>query len=234
MIRHRRLRAVWLGAALGSALAAGACSALLPKPAPASTFYAVDGAPTRGGEPPVPARISPATGLTLIVNPPQAFAGFDSPHIVYLRQAHKPERFAHSLWVDTPARMLTPLIANAVLDGGLIRAAVPPSAAAAGELRLDTEIVRPQQEFWGRPSRVRFTLRATLLDEATRRVLATREFDESVAAPSDDPYGGVIAANRAVGDALQALAEFCDQAAAQWQAMQDKTGGREAGSRPPD
>ena len=72
-----------------------------------------------------------------------------------------------------------------------------------------TDIIRLQQEFQTRPSRVRFTLRATLLDEKTRRVVAWREFDATVPSVTDDPYGGVLAANLAVQSVLKELAAFC-------------------------
>jgi len=60
---------------------------------------------------------------------------------------------------------------------------------------------------------VRFTLRAYLLDSTTRRVVAWREFDETVVSDSDDPYGGVVAANRAVQAVMHGLADFCAEAA---------------------
>jgi cholesterol transport system auxiliary component len=56
---------------------------------------------------------------------------------------------------------------------------------------------------------VRFTLRAQLIDVDARRVLASAEFDETEVAPSDDPYGGVLAANRALARLLERLAAFC-------------------------
>jgi cholesterol transport system auxiliary component len=56
-----------------------------------------------------------------------------------------------------------------------------------------------------------------MVDSKTRRVLAQREFDESVAAASEDPYGGVMAANRAVQVVLERLAGFCTEAAGNWQ-----------------
>jgi len=40
-------------------------------------------------------------------------------------------------------------------------------------------------------------------------VLASREFEALVAATSEDPYGGVVAANQAVGTVLAELATFC-------------------------
>jgi cholesterol transport system auxiliary component len=149
----------------------------------------------------------------LIINPPHAAAGFDSPRIIYVRETHKLEYFAHSEWVDPPARMLAPLLVAAVENTGAFRAVVLTPGAAAGDLRLDTEIIRLQHEFRTQPSRVRFTLRAYLVDDKTRRVLAWREFEAAAPAASEDPYGGVVAANRAVQTVLESLSAFCAEAA---------------------
>ena len=56
---------------------------------------------------------------------------------------------------------------------------------------------------------MRFALRARLLDGVERRVLASAAFEAVEPAPSDDPYGGVIAANRAVARVLDELAKWC-------------------------
>jgi len=149
---------------------------------------------------------------TLIINPPSAASGFDSTHIIYARGSHTHEYYSRSEWVDTPARMLAPLIVAAIENGGAFRAVLPAPSSAAADFRLDTEIMRLEQDFVDQPSRVRFTLRAYVVDDATRRVIAGREFDETVAAASEDPYGGVVAANRAVQIVLQQLADFCAEA----------------------
>ena len=94
-----------------------------------------------------------ATAPTLIVSPPQAAAGFDSQRMIYLRHAAQPEYFAHNEWIDTPARMLAPLIVGALANSGAFRAVVQTPSPAAGELRLDTEILRLQQEFMAAPVR---------------------------------------------------------------------------------
>ncbi len=191
-------------------LVLGGCGALRPSATPQPTFYALD-----SGRPESRAAAASvaATAPTLIVNPPHAASGFDSQRIIYVRTDHQLEYFAHSEWVDTPARMLTPLIVGAIEARGVFRAVVPTPSAAAGDIRLDSEIVRLQHEFGSSPSRVRFTLRAYLVDNSTRRVIAWREFDESVPAASANPYGGVVAANRAVQNVLQQLADFCAEAA---------------------
>ena len=197
------------------------CASLLPKPVAAPTLYTLQATP-------IPAAASsnvatatlamPPAAATLLVNTPRADAGFDSQHMMYVREPYKLEYFAHSEWVDTPARMLTPMIVWTVGKAGVFKAVVPSSIAATGELTLDTEIVRLQQDFSAKPSRVVFTLRAYLLDTQTRKTIAWRELETVVAATSDDPVGGVVAANRAVQMALQQVADLCVDAEKQWRA----------------
>ena len=197
---------------IGVSLAAlGACSALRPATAPATTFYALDNA----AQPalittkalPTPT-ITTSRAPTLLINPPHAAAGFDSPRIIYLREPHKLEYFALSQWVDPPARLLGPLLAAAIEKTGAFRAVVLMPGAASGELRLDTDIIRLQHEFQTTPSQVRLTLRATLVDDKTRQVLAWQEFEVVDPASSEDAYGGVLAANRAVQTVVGQLAGF--------------------------
>lgn len=195
----------------------GACGILNPGKEAQPSFYSLDGKRTEARpEKPAQRPISPSAP-TLIVNPPHASAGFDSRRIVYVREAHQLEHFAHSEWADSPARMIAPLIVSALEHSGAFRAVVLTPSAAAGDLRLDVDIVRLQHEFDSSPSRVRFTLRAYLVDNETRQVLAWREFDASQVAAQDSPYGGVIAANTAVQGITEQLADFCAEAATNWQ-----------------
>ncbi|MEO8125196.1 MAG: ABC-type transport auxiliary lipoprotein family protein [Burkholderiales bacterium] len=192
----------------------GGCTAsLLPKPPQQPALYALnDTAPAKLVAPAQRAAAA-VSKPTLLVNPPRAAAGFDTRHIVYLRQANQIEYFADSQWVDTPAQMLAPLIARAIERSGAFNAVLLAPTAAAGEMRLDTEVIRLQQDFGMAPSQVRFTLRAVLLDSRTRRVIAVREFDASVPAATEDATGGVAAANLAVQRVLDELAGFAAKAA---------------------
>jgi cholesterol transport system auxiliary component len=121
--------------------------------------------------------------------------------------------FSQSEWVDTPARMLAPLLVSALQSSGAFKAVVSMPSGATGAFRLDTEIVRLQQDFDAAGgSTVRFTLRATLLDNLSRKVRGTREFEASVAAGSD-AYSGVVAANAAVHTVLADLTKFAAESA---------------------
>ncbi|MGY3884064.1 ABC-type transport auxiliary lipoprotein family protein [Aeromonas aquatica] len=194
----------------------GACSMLGGTEEPPPAFYSLSGV---GPVPPVTA--SPAVrsnrAPTLVVNPPRAAPGFDSQHIIYVREPYRLAYFAHSEWIDTPARMIAPRIVAALEGTGAFHAVVLAPSVAASSLRLDVDIIRLQHEFDHSPSRARFTLRAYLVDSDSRQVLAWREFDEAVVAVEDNPYGGVMAANSAVQQVLQRLANFCADAAGNWQ-----------------
>ena len=190
-----------------SLIALSACGTLRPGPEKSPAFYALEG--TQDAAPAAAATASPTTAPTLMIDPPHAAAGYDSSRIIYTREPHKLEYFAHSEWIDPPPRMLAPLLVAALTNSGAFRAVVLMPSAANGDVRLNTEIIRLQHEFGIRPSRVRFTLRAYLVDNRTRRVLASQEFDASAPAASEDPHAGVVAANLAVQRVLGQLASFC-------------------------
>ena len=149
-----------------------------------------------------PAAADPATSAhALSVDMPASRPGFDTPQMAYQRRAHELEYFATQRWADTPAHMLRPLIA----------AALEPRFAAqrTSDLRLETELIRLQQDFTSTPSRIRITLHARLVDVKNRRVIATRTFDETEISASEDAYGGVNAANLALARMLDSLGAFC-------------------------
>jgi len=203
-------------AALAFLALAGGCSALRPAATPSPTgFHSIDAS----AWPPVaPHKPTVAPTLTLLVGNPRSSAGFDSQRMIYTRRAHTLEYFAHNEWVDTPARMLAPLLVAAVAESGAFRAVARMPSTADGALRLDTEVLVLQQEFLTQPSRVRFALRAELVADERRAVIASRVFEAEVAASADAPYAGVVAANQAVRDVLVRLAAFCAEAAAGWKA----------------
>jgi len=194
------------------------CSMLLPANLPPPTLFSFD-------SPEAVIQMEPAAAIkvgapTLIVSIPRAAPGFDSNQIVYIRRAHTFEYFRQSQWVDAPANMLAPLVVAALERSGGFSAVVQSPTSVAGQLRLDLEIVRLQHEFLMLPSQAHFTLRAHLLDTATRQVIAWREFDAMVPASSEDPYGGVLAANNAVRNVIKELVLLCRQTAGTFSELQ--------------
>jgi cholesterol transport system auxiliary component len=147
--------------------------------------------------------------LVLEVAGPRAWPGFDTTQMIYVQRPYELDRFATNQWVDTPSRMLAPLLVRALEQTGSFKAVVPSPSVVPADVRVDVELIRLQQNFATRPSRVELTLRVQLIDVRTKRVLAARSFDEAENAPTDDPYGGVIAANLALQRVLEQVADFC-------------------------
>lgn len=159
--------------------------------------------------PKMPARPTASGAPTLLVSMPYATVGFDSTHMMYLRQAHQLEYFARSEWVDTPARMLLPRLIDSLAASGIFGAVLPAPASARADFVLDVQLLRLQQEFLTQPSQIHLTVRVVLLDNTRHQVLAWREFDSIVKADSDTAYGGVLASQQAVQAVLTQLVAFC-------------------------
>jgi len=186
--------------AIWAVLLAG-CVGMQPPQAEAPAIYVLDARPAAK-----PAR--PQRDLMLVVSAPRARAGFDTAQMAFVREPHELEYFAKSRWADTPSRMLAPLLVQALEQTGGFRAVVQAPSAVPADLRLDTELIRLQQNFGTRPPQVEIALRAQLVDLRSRRVLVTAEFEEVEPTTREDAYGGVIAANRALQRLLARLADF--------------------------
>jgi cholesterol transport system auxiliary component len=130
--------------------------------------------------------------------------------MVYTRQPQTQEVFANSVWVDTPARMLAPLLVTQLQRSASLRAVLlAPSAAKAG-LRLDSTQLRLQQDFLQQPSVLRLSFTVTLSDNHTREVLAWRNVELARSASSDDAAGGAVAAQAVVREALEIVQAFVE------------------------
>lgn len=134
--------------------------------------------------------------------------GFGNADMVYVIKPHRLDRFANHRWTDSPARMLAPLLLRAVESSGLFRSAAAAPAPIRTDLRLDTEVLALQQTFDGPHSGVQLRLRAELYDLSSQALVASRVFDIEESASSNDPYGGVQAANRAVARLMTQLQAF--------------------------
>jgi len=191
-----------------AALASWACVSL-PKPEPVELFtidFHLEGGP--------PA----ATGPVLLVAAPRAGPGLGGPRMAYVKQPNQLQYFARSQWVEPPARLLGPLLARALERTGRFQAVTAVALGASPGLRLESEVIRLQQEFTERPSRVRLTLRLELVDVLAHRIIGTRELEAVEAAPSEDAAGGAAAANVAVKRVLEEAAGWCAELSDRWRA----------------
>lgn len=181
-----------------------ACTGLQPQPTEQQNVFLLEAAPV--------AIVShPKTNQIIEVAMPHARAGFDTDQMAYMQRPSEIEYFSHNRWADTPARMLAPAMVQAIERTGAFQAVVRDANAVHTDLRLETELIRLEQNFSVHPSRVDIAVRVLLAGSGTEGKLATAQFEENEQAPSDDPYGGVMAANRALSRLVAHVAEFCAQ-----------------------
>jgi cholesterol transport system auxiliary component len=189
-----------IAAALFALVLAG-CSTLRPTEAESVRTYLLEAQFDRTEQiKPIP--------LVLTVSPPRAVPGYDTVRMAFLRQPHRLEYFAKNRWTETPAKMLGPLLVRALELRTGFKAVTSADGMVKGDVRLDTEITLLQQEFTTSPSRLHMKVRVQLVEQTSYRVFATQVFDAVEAAPTDDPYGGVIAANRMLPRLLGQIADF--------------------------
>lgn len=192
---------IWGGVVL--CLALTNCTSLLPTTGQEETrTYLLEANITKG--------VSTTTkaGPTLVVAMPDASPGLDSTGIAYVREPHRLDYYLKSQWADTPRRMIRPLLVTALEATGQFRAVLAAPSPLSGDMLLETEILRLQQEFLGEPSQVRLILRAQLVNVSQRQVMGTQVFETLEPTPTPDAYGGVQAANRALSRLLTELATF--------------------------
>ena len=147
-------------------------------------------------------------GPILLVSLPLAEPGFETPRMVYVKRSYELEHYALNQWADQPARMFASLMVQVLGRTGSWRAVVPSPGSIRGDFRLDSYGFSLQQEFMQDPSLVRVTVRAQLVEMKESRVVAARAFEVVEKAQSNDAYGGVVAANRAIAVLLDDLASW--------------------------
>ena len=206
-LHHPARRAALL--TVGMLLASGCAGGLLPRPAAPPLRYTLGETPLEA-----PNRAAPGSAPTspprpsLVVAAPTAAPGFESTRMVYLLQPQVLQAYAYAEWAEPPARLLAPLLVRALQQTGAFLAVLQAPSAASGGLRLETELLRLQHEHTQRPSALRLTLRAVLIDTGTRQALATRVFDTRWPATIDNPAGGAAAAAAATQALLAELAAY--------------------------
>jgi cholesterol transport system auxiliary component len=155
----------------------------------------------------IPADAVRGDRATLLISVPKAQPGFDTPRMAYLLRPHELSYYAFNQWVDTPGRMMLRFLAHAMESSGLWRAVAQTPSLVRADYRLDCDNLVLEQQFFSR-SQVRLALRAQLVDIKRQTVIGARNFEVFAASPSEDAYGGVLAANEASAKLLDELTSW--------------------------
>ncbi len=144
-------------------------------------------------------------GVAIQVNMPAAYPGYQSARMAYRQERHTLRYFAYNRWADTPARLVGAALTEALSGTGLFEDVAAPGSRVRAAYRLDTDLIRLEQRFDADGSNIHLSIRYRLVDLASRRSLGSLHHDITVPSATDDPRGGVDAANRALRESFQGL-----------------------------
>ena len=155
--------------------------------------------------------IQPLTGSAvgiLSVSPVVATYGFESNEMIYQPASYQFAAFSENAWFAPPAVMISPLIMKTLRQTHHFAGVVSSSSGASAYL-LNTHLIALYQDFTVNPSQVVLILNLTLIDEKTGKILLSdQEISERVPSQKNTPYGGVVAANQALDQALIKMVKF--------------------------
>ncbi|RUQ90071.1 ABC-type transport auxiliary lipoprotein family protein [Legionella septentrionalis] len=148
------------------------------------------------------------SATTILVTQPEAAAGYQTEQMLYSVKPYEVSAFARNAWVGAPANMLAPLIMQSLQATGYFHAVTSTPYSDKADYRLDTQLIKLQQNFICKPSHIEMVVKVVLTHVEDNQVLASKIITEKIPCPADTPYGGVIAANHASKALTAILAEF--------------------------
>ena len=145
---------------------------------------------------------------SLLISQPDAIAGYQTEQMLYTDKPFELSNFAHSAWISSPANMIYPLITQSLQHTHYFYAVASGPNADKTDYRLDTQLIELQQNFLTKPSTVALVASVVLTHVSNNRVVSSRIFSQHVTCLEDTPYGGVVAANKAVSAFTAQLTDF--------------------------
>ncbi|OYD81328.1 ABC-type transport auxiliary lipoprotein family protein [Azospirillum brasilense] len=156
--------------------------------------------------------VLPPVRWQLLVEPPAASAGIDTPRIAVTRSATALDYFAGVSWADRAPNMVQGLIVQSFEDSRRIVSVGRDSAGLRSDFVLKTELRDFQAEFGDAsavaPDRVRVRLSAKLVAMPNRAIEAGETFDAVVPVRGSDFTDVIAAFNTALGQVQGALVDW--------------------------
>lgn len=145
---------------------------------------------------------------TLLVSKTTGSTNLQTQNMLYVTRRYELEPFASHQWSAPPAQMFYPLLVQSLQNSKHFHAVVTPPFPGKDNLQLTTQLTTLQQDFLSNPSVIKMAVNAELIDAKDDKVIATKRFSATVKTSQNNPYGGVMAANRATQQILQQIVRF--------------------------
>jgi ABC-type uncharacterized transport system auxiliary subunit len=161
---------------------------------PPVDVYAID----PGWSQSVPAQTEKKCSLIIQIAPVRAAGAFTNTDILYTDTRHSQHSYAYSRWRDAPVRSMQNVLEVALGKSGLFRAVLPPTSVSGADLLVESTLL----EFGhflaedGHSTGV-VRMRFHLIDNRSRRVVASRELVAGMPVSTSDARNATAAINQA-------------------------------------
>lgn len=145
----------------------------------------------------------------LLVMEPDSRPAYNTTQMAYSIKPYQIAYFVENRWAETPAKMLQPLIVQTLQNTHYFRTVVTTPFSGSYDYLLTSQLLLLQQNFTYQPALLQMKLRIQLMSAKDNRVIATQQLTIEEPIIQNTPYGGVVAANRAVEKMLKQIARFC-------------------------
>lgn len=152
--------------------------------------------------------VKTSTPLTILVTQANANPGYQSEEIIYVNKPYQINNFGKNVWVAAPSQLLLSLIVDSLRNSNFFHAVVSPPFTGSTDVRLESQLITLQQEFFARKSQVRLVMQLTLVNNNDNKIIASQRFSTVAVSATLDPYGGVVAANKATQSLMPQITEF--------------------------
>lgn len=145
---------------------------------------------------------------SIYISIPESVANLETQDMFYTKIPYTTNAFVHNDWSAAPSTMLYPLIVQSIESTKAFHVVGAGTHSESFHYRLNTEIIKLEQNFLVKPSRLEMIVSAVVTDSNNIKPIASKLFEYHIACPSDTPYGGAIAANRATKQFTHDLSRF--------------------------
>ena len=176
------------------------CSMLSPVKVPEQTSYFF--------EPNISVVSAVSSHQTILVTTPQAAAGYTTKKMAYMDKPLELSYYTRNRWVAPPAKMLQPLIVQALQQTHRFNAVASSPFSGKADFRLDSDLVYIRQNLLTHPHNLEIALQVRLIENKNQRIVASQLITQIEPILKPAPYAGVLSSNVAWSKALASLANF--------------------------
>lgn len=137
----------------------------------------------------------------------QAMPGFDTPQMMYSRDAQSIEPYRDSRWLAPPSELLSDVIEQTLLKQPWVAGVVSNSATAPVAVQLSCRLIRLEHDIDGKTGRAHLVMNCFWSNPVDRTIEAHWRFDQTRPLPRNDAAQFAAASQKLVDQAVKQIVQ---------------------------